>query len=96
MKRNYFFSFAISFLLFWAICYFFNSVVLLGKIAFSTTLISPWLTFTSVMKYIHLGMGVPAWMGYILAALLLAFLWVSLYLFVFSLIRAIQLKYNKR
>ena len=95
MKRNYIASFVISFLLFGTICYFFNSVALLGKMVFSTTLISPWLTFTSVMQYIHMGMGVPAYVGYFLAALLLLFLWASLYFFVFSLMRAIQIKSAK-
>lgn len=92
MKRNHIFSFIISFLLFWAICYVFNSVALIGKLVVAKTFISPWLTYTSVMKYMSIGMGIEEWIAYTLAALLLLFLWISIYFFVFSLLRAIQLK----
>lgn len=92
MKRSHIFSFIISFLLFWAICYVFNSVALIGKLVFAKAFISPWLTYTSVMKYLSIGMGVEEWLAYTLAALLLLFLLISIYFFVFSLLRAVQYK----
>lgn len=92
MKRNYIISFIFSALLWWAICYVFNSTALIGKLVFAKALISPWLTFTTVMKYFHLGMGVASWLSYTMSALLLLFLWASLYVFVASLIRAIEQK----
>ncbi len=92
MKRNYTISFIVSFLLWWAICYLFNTTALIGKIVLAKAFISPWLTFTTVMKYLHLGVGVAPWMAYLLSALLLIFLWASLYFFVYSLLRAIEVK----
>ena len=92
MKRNYIISLILSFLLWWTICYLFNTTALIGKVVLSTTFVSPWLTFTTVMKYLHLGMGAAPWLAYALAALLLIFLWASLYYFVFSLLRAIEVK----
>lgn len=92
MKRNYLISFVISTLLLWVICYVFNTTAILGKFVMAKAFISPWLTLTTVMKYFHLGMGVAEWMAYLLAALLLIFLWASLYFFVFSLLRAVELK----
>lgn len=92
MKRNYIISFVLSTLLWWVICYFFNTTALLGKVVVAKAFISPWLTLTSVMKYFHLGMGVPEWGGYVLAVLLLVFLWASLYFFVYSLLRAVERK----
>ena len=94
MKRNYIISCIISLLLFWAICYIFNSTALIGKIVFAKAFISPWLTFTTVMKYFHIGMGVAPWLAYTLAALLLLFLLGSLYFFAYSLLRAIAIKRN--
>lgn len=96
MKRNYIISCIISLLLFWAICYIFNSTALIGKIVFAKAFISPWLTFTTVMKYFHIGMGVAPWLAYTLAALLLLFLLGSLYFFAYSLLRAIAIKRNHR
>lgn len=92
MKRNYIISLIFSTLLWWAVCYIFNSTALLGKIVFAKSFISPWFTFTTVMKYMHLGMGVAPWLAYSLSALLLLFLWFSFFFFVFSLIRAIEAK----
>lgn len=92
MKRSYIFSFLLSTLLLWVICYVFNTTAILGKFVIAKAFISPWLTFTTVMKYFHLGMGVTEWAAYLLSALLLAFLWVSLYFFVSSLLRAVALK----
>ena len=95
MKRQYLFSFVISFLLFWVICYFFNTTALLGKVVFAKAFISPWLTYTTVMKYISMGMGVSPWLAYVLSAMLLIFMWVSLYFFVLSLMRAVQSQRNR-
>ena len=95
MKRRYIISFAISFLLLWVICYFFNTVALLGKVVFAKAFISPWLTYTTVMKYMNIGMGVPPWMAYSLSAALLLFLWASLYMFVYSLLLAIKAKQSR-
>lgn len=92
MKSKHIISFLISTLLLWSICYTFNSTAILGKVVLSTSFISPWLTFTTVMKYFHLGMGTPVWVAYTLSGLLLAFLWVSLYIFVSSLIQAVKNK----
>lgn len=96
MKRSYIISFLLSFLLFWVICYFFNTVALLGRVVLAKAFISPWLTYTTVMKYMSMGMGVAPWMAYTLSALLLAFLWGSLYLFVYSLLLAIKAKQTRR
>ena len=96
MKRSYIVSFVLSFLLFWVICYFFNTVALLGKVVLAKAFISPWLTYTTVMKYMTLGLGLAPWMAYTLSAMLLIFLWGSLYLFVYSLLLAIKSKQTRR
>ena len=83
MKRQYIISFVVSSLIFWAICYFFNTTAILGKVVFAKAFISPWLTYTTVMQYLHLGMGVASWVAYVLAAILLIFLWASVYFFVY-------------
>ncbi len=92
MNRNHLFSFVVSTLAMWVVCYSFNSFVILRKVVWAKTFISPWLTYTTVMKYFHLGMGVAEWVAYILSAALLLFLWGSLYFFVFSLKRAMNMK----
>lgn len=96
MKRSYIISFAISSLLLWVICYFFNTVALLGKVVLAKAFISPWLTYTTVMKYMSIGMGVAPWLAYALSATLLLFLWASLYMFVYSLLLAIKAKQGRR
>ena len=96
MKRQYLISFVISFMLFWVVCYFFNTTALLGKVVFAKAFISPWLTYTTVMKYFSIGMGVAPWMSYVLSACLLLFIWASLYFFVYSLMQALDDKKNKR
>lgn len=92
MKRQYIISFVVSSLIFWAICYFFNTTAILGKVVFAKAFISPWLTYTTVMQYLHLGMGVASWVAYVLAAILLIFLWASVYFFVYFLLLAIAQK----
>ncbi|MBR3951262.1 MAG: hypothetical protein IKJ79_05050 [Bacteroidaceae bacterium] len=47
------------------------------------------------MKYISMGMGVAPWLAYVLSAMLLIFMWVSLYFFVLSLMRAVQSQRNR-
>lgn len=94
MKRNYIISFIVATLLMWFICYVFNSVVVLGKVVMSIYFISPWFTLTNLMKYLHLGAGLAPWLSYAVAAFMLIFLWASLYFFVFSLKRAIDIKAN--
>jgi hypothetical protein len=96
MKRQHFISFVISFMLFWVVCYFFNTTALLGKVVFAKAFISPWLTYTTVMKYLNLGLGVAPWMAYVLSACLLLFIWASLYFFVYSLMQALAAKNNRR
>lgn len=96
MKRQYLISFVLSFMLFWVVCYFFNTTALLGKVVFAKAFISPWLTYTTVMKYLNIGMGVAPWMAYVLSACLLLFIWASLYVFVYSLMQAFAAKYNRR
>ena len=95
MKRDYIISFVLSTLLLWFICYVFNTTAILGKFVVAKAFISPWLTFTTVMKYFHLGMGITTWAAYLLSAVLLIFLWISLYIFISSLLRAIALKTRK-
>ena len=92
MKRQYIISFVVSSLIFWAICYFFNTTAILGKVVFAKAFISPWLTYTTVMQYLHLGMGVASCVAYVLAAILLIFLWASVYFFVYFLLLAIAQK----
>lgn len=92
MKRDNIISLVISFLLWWTICYVFNSTALIGKLVFAKAFISPWLTYTTVAKYMSLGMGMAEWLAYVLAALLLIFLLGSLYMFVISLWQAIELR----
>ena len=96
MKRQHLISFVISFMLFWVVCYFFNTTALLGKVVFAKAFISPWLTYTTVMKYFSIGMGVAPWMAYVLSACLLLFIWASLYFFVYSLMQALVAKNNRR
>lgn len=95
MKRNYIISFVISTLLMWVICYTFNTTAILGKFVMAKAFISPWLTLTTVMKYFNLGMGVTEWVAYLLSALLLVFLWASLYFFVLSLMRAVEMRVKR-
>mgnify|MGYP003303831821 CR=1 FL=1 len=92
MKRRNIISFVISFLLFWVLCYFFNTTALLGKVVVSKVFLNLWLTYTTVVKYMSLGMGLELWLAYTLSAMLLLFLWVSLYLFVYSLLHAVATK----
>lgn len=92
MKNKHLLSLFFSFLIFWAICVIFNSVAITGEVMLSKTFISPLLTFTTAAKYMHLGMGLSSTPAYILATLLLLFLWASLYFFIYSLLRAIEIK----
>ena len=92
MKRNNIISLVLSFLLWWAICYVFNSTALIGKLVFAKAFISPWLTYTTVAKYMSLGMDMAEWLAYVLAALLLIFLLGSLYMLVYYILQAIELR----
>lgn len=92
MKNKHLLSFLFSFLIFWAICVIFNSVAITGEVILSETFISPLLTLTTASKYMHLGMGLSSTLSYVLASLLLLFLWGALYFFVISLLRAIEMK----
>ena len=88
MNRNHIFSFVVSTLCMWMVCYMFNTTAILGKIVLAKTFISLWLTFTTVMHYLHLGAGVAEWLAYTLSGCLLVFIWASLYFFVYSVKRA--------
>ncbi len=90
MNRNHLYSLFVSTFVMWAICYMFNSTTIAGKVVFAKAFINPWLTFTTVSKYFELGMSLNMWVAHILAAALLLFIWVSLYMFVLSVMRAMD------
>lgn len=96
MNRNHLFSFVVSLLAMWVVCYVFNVTAIVGKVVFSKVFISPWLTFTTVSKYFSLGMGLQEWLASVLAVLLLLFIWGSLYFFVYSVKRAFDLSRARR
>lgn len=96
MKYNRLFSFVVSTLLMWAICYLFNTSATVGKIVFSVSFINPWKTYTTVKYYMYAGMGLTEWLAYTLAAVLLLFLWGALYYFVYSVKRAVDSKPYRR
>lgn len=96
MKYNRIFSFVISTLLMWAICYLFNTTATVGKIVFSTAFINPWNTYTTVKYYMYAGMGMTEGLAYTMAAVLLIFLWVALYYFLYSVKCAIDTKPYRR
>ncbi len=92
MRNKYLISFVVSFLLLWSICVVFNSTVVVGKVVLAKAFISPMFTLTTAAQYMHLGMGLSSGLAYVLATLLLLFLWFSFYLFVISLLRAIEVR----
>lgn len=96
MKYNRIFSFVISTLLMWAICYLFNTTATVGKIVFSTAFINPWNTYMAVKYYMYAGMGMTEGLAYTMAAVLLIFLWVALYYFLYSVKCAIDTKPYRR
>lgn len=91
MNRNHTFSFIVSLIAMWAICYLFNTTAVTGKVVLSKTFISPWLTYTSVSKYLTLGFGLKEWLASACAVLLLLFIWGALYFFVYSVKRALDI-----
>lgn len=96
MKHNRLFSFVISTLLMWAVCFLFNTTATVGKIVFSVVFINPWRTFTTVKYYLYAGMGIAEWLSYTLAAVLFLFIWGALYYFVYSVKCAIDTKPYRR
>ena len=96
MNRNHLFSFIISLLAMWAVCYLFNTTAIIGKVVFSKTFISPWLTFTTVSKYLTLGFGLKEWLASVFALLLLLFIWGALYFFVYSVKHAFDVSRSRR